>query len=1779
MATELRTRQRSRSHSHGHSHTPGAAMTTCSLTILRPAAAAAAAAAAATAPAAIAGHAAAQRRAPQPGAAATNTRFGPDMAICEMNQARSRGGGLHTPSEHESETETRRGAGPAKKMRAPLPQDQDVRRLSFSRSFGPSSNNNELNLGGGDQQADSAHNTPNHHHNEPDHHVQVHLIGDPDILLPFLDRAEEASELILHAPANAALKQRLHSCLAAATVEGSSAAGDGSGNDAGDAWDALVRTLSVDRDVLSDLDWLERLRSIVAPKSLELWSSLERCLGAQCLLYMYGRHDAIADRAPETLACKSWLDGDSPADTDDSNAIATDTTDDDQLSSDSPSAPFSVRGAPAAEQAAINSSPELLPQDLDDDVGSGFVLRSFKDPSASFTSSAASSSLSSGAGASTPSDLTSSSPQRIRPPVRRHSSGYQHTASTVDDDAERHRLMLGSMQFEVLHDVPATFKEKVGNLRHTSRIELEENARQQQQQQQQQQEGDANQREGEVEIHHLLQPHQPPPQSYSPVKLRSALHLPPDECPEGASLTDIVEEVSPKEQTSGSMPPAVTGPTANSKKAAERQTPSPASMPSPPVRRLSTCLSHFDRRGSNVSGSDEGRGGSSTPQEVARDDDGSRTGADELDAFMLANEGRFAGFRISTAFGEESSSHHQAAASVRTSVSEAASDSQRSSWVSHTDDGGTAPSSIASSPALTFDSRSRMNSVASASTSTDGEPMRAEKEKDKERKIHFSRHHRLSNLLTSPSVRPAGDNALVATGSLHAAAADTREARAHSHSHLLGSVTPTTSGSRQRRAATSAGILLGSVHEPSTATSDDGGGSSDAADRSEGNSSGHGHPHRATASEMAHRFSQHLRHLKMTAPPAATSPSPGAGAHRRRASEAGTSATPRIESSFAAAVSSGTAVPTPSPGGALMRPSGGGFYGQGEADSKISSSTTTQRGFQLGQLQSGALGQRRGLYMQEAGVSLTPPSVPSPGGGKASSPPAHYSTSSGTLSPLLSEEQQQRLAADQRRRSLSFALNFGGLTLTPQRRAERGSNASLEASPRSEMPVLVEKKSPQVEEGMALPPADGASPPGRAASPKAEGAEGKAGGEDDIDNKDKEGPEDEEDLDDENDDTSPAELAALAESAGLDKHADLGLLPDGRTRHPFAASASSTSHRGSRGSRGSRSSLGSRSGSDSAPVPGAGGSSKSLLAFRAGLKSLGRSSLSAGRLSPAVAHESDEEGEEKRRAAAGGAEEAANVGGEHAQQEWVVPTSTQVSASQSQSDTTHAGGAPMKKRNVSSSSQVKTPTILSSGPAVLPSTSSATTDLSLAHGTPTLRGSAADVLGPATDTASATATAIGAPAGAMRRASYFGSSAGAGERSTGVASQSQPVPPVHTAAVAAADLAVPSLAPSGAKLVQHLSHVPDKADTTAETPTASSTSDAKQGFAASASALDKSTGQDPAVHAKQASAQQEFQRHLETIQRRAQLTGGGRSGFALGGGFSLPKPTGTLHRPSTSGTPLTQHQVEGSGGGGYRKSPLSPGSIAARLGVRPTSPTPSGAQPQPIPSTSGAMHWPYPSSPPRASQGRPLEAVSLARYARERGLDPTGQYRRARAHSTTSDSAFSTGSQAIASSEGSTVGAPEDVGMGLMLVGAGTMASEPYAPPLPEVERSLSPRGGRGELLETPMEGESDEEVEMSGVGEGKGKGAKLHPHPRPLSAAGGLPPSSIKRSGTLRAARDGGPAAAGDGSTAAVAAAAAAVRHVHYVDDDDDDDEEEQQHGALEDACEDDARHGQLAA
>lgn len=107
-----------------------------------------------------------------------------------------------------------------------------------------------------------------------DNNVQIHLIADAEILLPFLDRPAEVRELLFDTPANASLTSRL-----CRTFGGDPERPQLTG--VSDEWSTLLGLLcDTHREDVDDNAWLVKLRSTIKPRSHELWALTQRCLAA-----------------------------------------------------------------------------------------------------------------------------------------------------------------------------------------------------------------------------------------------------------------------------------------------------------------------------------------------------------------------------------------------------------------------------------------------------------------------------------------------------------------------------------------------------------------------------------------------------------------------------------------------------------------------------------------------------------------------------------------------------------------------------------------------------------------------------------------------------------------------------------------------------------------------------------------------------------------------------------------------------------------------------------------------------------------------------------------------------------------------------------------------------------------------------------------------------------------------------------------------------------------------------------------------------------------------------------------------------------------------------------------------------------------------------------------------------------------------------------------------------------------------------------------------------------
>ncbi|PWN23630.1 hypothetical protein BCV69DRAFT_279563 [Microstroma glucosiphilum] len=95
--------------------------------------------------------------------------------------------------------------------------------------------------------------------------VRCHVVDDDDILLPFLERADEVRDLLFDSPANASIAARLRTW---ASIRGS-------------VGDDLIHTLTnVDRSELDDARWIATLRSVLVKEVPDLWADLALTLGA-----------------------------------------------------------------------------------------------------------------------------------------------------------------------------------------------------------------------------------------------------------------------------------------------------------------------------------------------------------------------------------------------------------------------------------------------------------------------------------------------------------------------------------------------------------------------------------------------------------------------------------------------------------------------------------------------------------------------------------------------------------------------------------------------------------------------------------------------------------------------------------------------------------------------------------------------------------------------------------------------------------------------------------------------------------------------------------------------------------------------------------------------------------------------------------------------------------------------------------------------------------------------------------------------------------------------------------------------------------------------------------------------------------------------------------------------------------------------------------------------------------------------------------------------------------
>ncbi|PWN46839.1 hypothetical protein IE53DRAFT_382583 [Violaceomyces palustris] len=119
-------------------------------------------------------------------------------------------------------------------------------------------------------------------------HVNIHVLPDYGILLPFIKRPSEVEELLFDTPANLTLTHRL--CrLFKADAQSPKRRG------VSEEWDEVLELLiGIDRPILDDEDWLARLESLIKDRSEDLWANLYRCLGADSLAPSWSSQDLPA---------------------------------------------------------------------------------------------------------------------------------------------------------------------------------------------------------------------------------------------------------------------------------------------------------------------------------------------------------------------------------------------------------------------------------------------------------------------------------------------------------------------------------------------------------------------------------------------------------------------------------------------------------------------------------------------------------------------------------------------------------------------------------------------------------------------------------------------------------------------------------------------------------------------------------------------------------------------------------------------------------------------------------------------------------------------------------------------------------------------------------------------------------------------------------------------------------------------------------------------------------------------------------------------------------------------------------------------------------------------------------------------------------------------------------------------------------------------------------------------------------------------------------------------
>lgn len=131
--------------------------------------------------------------------------------------------------------------------------------------------------------------------------VRCHVVADDDILLPFLERAEEVRDLLFNSPANANIAARLRTWASIRESIG----------------DDLIHTLTnVDRSELDDARWIGALRSVLVKEVPDLWADLALTLGAD------GATFAVPDSQVKSFEQAHHFDDDAVDDASDLSSVA-----------------------------------------------------------------------------------------------------------------------------------------------------------------------------------------------------------------------------------------------------------------------------------------------------------------------------------------------------------------------------------------------------------------------------------------------------------------------------------------------------------------------------------------------------------------------------------------------------------------------------------------------------------------------------------------------------------------------------------------------------------------------------------------------------------------------------------------------------------------------------------------------------------------------------------------------------------------------------------------------------------------------------------------------------------------------------------------------------------------------------------------------------------------------------------------------------------------------------------------------------------------------------------------------------------------------------------------------------------------------------------------------------------------------------------------------------------------------------------------------------------------